>query len=178
MFDKALASPQSEYARSEAENTYDDLKEGGRNGFRAGILGAAAEDCEAKHQAEETACDHAVHSRSSSPRLRANCVYCGKAAPESAIFASRILSFPRVTPTIRRTDFALWSLVKSTNPFSFSIFFAPTSFCGAISLYLRLSASSFGFPGTSLPPNSRHVRTRMLGWNQPKSALNRRNSPD
>ncbi|MBV9887012.1 MAG: proline--tRNA ligase, partial [Acidobacteria bacterium] len=81
MFDKALAFRK---ANTHEAKTYDDLKKAVETGFAlASWCGSA--DCEAKIKEETRATMRCIPLEQ--PGSTGNCVYCGKAAPESAIFA-------------------------------------------------------------------------------------------
>jgi prolyl-tRNA synthetase len=81
MFDKALAFRK---ANTHDAKTYDDLKKAVETGFAfAPWCGSA--DCEAKIKEETRATMRCIPF--DQPGTSGNCVYCGKPAPESAIFA-------------------------------------------------------------------------------------------
>jgi prolyl-tRNA synthetase len=81
MFDKALAFRK---ANTHEAKTYDDLKKAVETGFAlASWCGSG--DCEAKIKEETRATMRCIPLEQ--PATSGNCVYCGKAAPESAIFA-------------------------------------------------------------------------------------------
>src|SRR6202040_1050939 len=81
MYEKALAFRR---ANTHETSTYDELKKAVETGFAlASWCGSG--DCEAKIKEETRATMRCIPLEQ--PATSGNCVYCGKAAPESAIFA-------------------------------------------------------------------------------------------